>query len=273
MRIPWCVMACFVFLASTVPIAHSEELAKVDDVVIKDSDFMHMVSLLPSYWRQPNKEKGIDKGKLLDKLINEILIAREARKLNLEERDDYKQRLESVKRELLVDVYLKKLYEGQNTEANQRKYQQENKDRFSTPEMARIALITVRTKEEAQEVLNKIKNGEDFAELAKTHSIGAAADNGGDMGFLSKRGLSRLRAEVAFSMKKGEIKGPVEASGGYNIIKLLDRKDRELIPYENIRSKVANDYALKLRDDEIARLRKAAKIHVDKEALDKLAIR
>jgi hypothetical protein len=36
---------------------------------------------------------------------------------------------------------------------------------------------------------------------------------------------------------------------------------------------VANDYALKLRDDEIARLRKAAKIHVDKEALDKLAIR
>ncbi len=275
-RIVMLCAVCLIFPGTAIPVAVSEELATVDDIVIQDSDFKHMVSLLPFYWRSNVGKKQVDKQKLLDKYINEVLIAREAKKLNVGQRQDYKKRLESLKRELLVDVYLKKLSEDKNTEANQRKYQHDNKEQYTVPEKVRIAVITLqRSEDEAKEILERIKKGEDFAELARAHSVSRSAKKGGDMGFRTRRDLKKGLADVAFSMKKGELKGPIKTKdmGGFHIIKLLDRKEKELIEFDKIRTKISNDYALKLRDDEIARLRKGARINVNGEILESIEIR
>jgi len=269
-----CLLAWVSFSGSVIPPVQGKELARVDDIVIEVSDFEHMISLLPDYYLREKNSNKINKNRLLDKLINETLIAREAKKINIQEREDFKRRLESLTRELLVDVYIKKLMEEKNTEANQRAYREENKEKYSAPEQVRVAVITLQKPEkEAQEIYERVKKGEDFAELARTYSVSASAKNGGDMGFRSKRNLSEDIAEAAFSMKKGEIRGPIKGRGGFHIVKLVDRKDAELIPFESIRTKIYSDYGIKLRDDEIARLRKAAEIHVEEDVLKAVEVR
>ncbi|MBW2109221.1 MAG: peptidylprolyl isomerase [Deltaproteobacteria bacterium] len=249
-------------------------LARVDDMVITVRDLEHMISLLPAYYLTRPGSKEVNKKALLDKLINEMLIEREAKKLNLEQRQDYQQRRKSLLRELMVDVFLKKLREDKDTEANQRRFYEENIDRYSYPEEVHIAIINLqKSKEESEVIFKMAEAGKDFAELARTYSVSPTAKKGGDMGWRSRRELSDALSEVVFSMKKGQIKGPIKDRGGYVIVKLLDHKKTRPIPFERIRTKIYNDYALKLRDDEIARLRKAAEISVDGESLKRVRVR
>jgi len=78
---------------------------------------------------------------------------------------------------------------------------------------------------QAQKVLDEVKNGGDFAELAKQYSADGSAQNGGDLGWFSKGKMVEAFEKAAFSLKKGETYPTlVETDFGYHIIKLDDRR-------------------------------------------------
>ncbi|MHB9028733.1 MAG: peptidylprolyl isomerase [Candidatus Latescibacterota bacterium] len=75
----------------------------------------------------------------------------------------------------------------------------------------------------AVEILNRAREGDDFAALAKKYSQEPGADRtGGDLGFFTADQMVKPFSEAVFSMKPGEIRGPVKTQFGYHIIKLLD---------------------------------------------------
>lgn len=70
--------------------------------------------------------------------------------------------------------------------------------------------------------------GEDFAVLAKEFSEDkSSAENGGDIGLITRNVMEPAFDDVVFSMKKGEISEPVRTSFGLHLIKLIDIKDEE----------------------------------------------
>lgn len=74
-------------------------------------------------------------------------------------------------------------------------------------------------------ILQRIRNGEDFAELARKYSEDArSADKGGDLGYIKWGKMGENFQRVAFSLKEGEVSEPVRSQIGYHIIKLEDRK-------------------------------------------------
>ncbi len=77
-----------------------------------------------------------------------------------------------------------------------------------------------KAKKEAEEILNKIKKGEDFVKLAKKYSQGPSAKDGGDIGWIKRGDTVKEFEDVAFSLKKGEVGGPVKTRFGYHIIKV-----------------------------------------------------
>ncbi len=78
---------------------------------------------------------------------------------------------------------------------------------------------------EAQKVLEEVKNGADFAILAKKYNKDSTAEVGGDVGWFSKGQMVPEFEEAAMSLKKGEIYPTiVETVYGYHIIRLDDRK-------------------------------------------------
>jgi peptidyl-prolyl cis-trans isomerase C len=223
----------------------------------------------------PEKERprSISKKEmLLNKMIDEELLVREAQKMDLFDDEEYKFKVETYKKELLVDLYLRKMLKDQNTEENQRKYYEEVKEEYANPEMVRISVISVGSEDEAKDVLKKAREGEDFAELVKKYSKGPFVARGGDFGYRAKKALKKEIADAAFAMKEGEISVPVktEDGGGYNIIKLTGHKEAGSPPFEEVKERVAVAYARKLVTDKIIGLRKALKFQIDSKDLESL---
>jgi len=256
-------LVCFLLPHSAYP----KDLVKFDDTVITDSDLTKRMEHSPA--KDPARK---NREKMLNRMIDEDLITREAQRLNLHDSDDYKLKVEAFKRELLMDLYLRQYLEGKNTEENQRKFYEENKQKYSSPEMVRVSIIRLKTEGEAKEVVRKARAGEDFAELARKYSKGPAADKGGDFGFRARQGLRKEIADVAFSMKPGEISDPIKTQEGYQVVKVTDYRKAGVATFEEAKARVASEYAKKLLDERISELRKAAKIQFYPDALRDLKI-
>lgn len=83
---------------------------------------------------------------------------------------------------------------------------------------------------------------EKFAEIAKLKSKdpGSAAQ-GGDLGFFGRGQMVKPFEEAVFSMKPGEVRGPVESDFGYHIIRLTDIKAERTRPLEEVRAQIDSE--------------------------------
>ncbi|MCX5801018.1 MAG: peptidyl-prolyl cis-trans isomerase [Candidatus Eisenbacteria bacterium] len=110
-----------------------------------------------------------------------------------------------------------------------------NTDQFRVPDAAKMQYLVVpktpsaRDEGDALAEVNDLwreaRAGTDFAQLATDYSEGPEASNGGDIGRLVPReSMPSEQADVAFSLKPGEISSPFRDKRGFNIIKLEEKK-------------------------------------------------
>jgi peptidyl-prolyl cis-trans isomerase SurA len=106
----------------------------------------------------------------------------------------------------------------------------------ATPE----AMGEIRKK--AQKVLERIKGGEDFGEMALIYSEDASSKNRGDLGYFKRGELVPAFERTVLRLKVGEVSEIVRTDYGFHIIKLLDQKGTEPLPFEEVKEKVQADY-------------------------------
>lgn len=86
----------------------------------------------------------------------------------------------------------------------------------------RASHILLSDMEDAQYILEKLNNGEDFGALAKEYSECDTGENGGSLGRFSEGTMDAAFERALFHMKTGEISLPVQTKYGIHIIKKLD---------------------------------------------------
>lgn len=111
-------------------------------------------------------------------------------------------------------------------------YYEDHPDEFQKPKTveARHILIKLnqdaspeevaKAKERIEAVLQKAKDGQDFAELAKENSEDSSKDKGGYLGTFRRDAMVKPFSDKAFSMKAGELSDPVRTRFGWHIIKV-----------------------------------------------------
>jgi len=99
-----------------------------------------------------------------------------------------------------------------------------------------------RIRKKCEKVLEKIKKGEDFGEMALLYSEDPSSKDRGDLGYFKKGELLPTLEKEALRLHVGEVSGIVRTEHGFHIIKLLDRKGGEPFPFEEIKEKVKADY-------------------------------
>lgn len=97
----------------------------------------------------------------------------------------------------------------------------------SSTVQVRARHILVSTEAEANDVLNRLRTGEDFADLARLYSRDVTTrDSGGDLGFFVRENLTTPElADVALTLSVNEIAGPVQTVLGYHIVQTLEFSD------------------------------------------------
>jgi peptidyl-prolyl cis-trans isomerase C len=164
--------------------------------------------------------------------------------------------IEQLKADARVDLLINKMVEAEvattaaATDAEAREFYDKNPDQFQQPEAVRASHILVMADEKADEaakkaartkidgLLKRARAGEDFAKLAKENSDDTSKDQGGDLGFFPRGRMVPPFDEAAFRLKPGELSDVVTTQYGYHIIKLAERKDASMVPFEQVRPKV-----------------------------------
>jgi peptidyl-prolyl cis-trans isomerase C len=84
------------------------------------------------------------------------------------------------------------------------------------------AHILVKTEKEAQSILERLKNGEKFANIASELSLCPSRKRGGDLGTFGRGRMVREFEQAAFALQKGQISPAVKTKFGYHIVKRLE---------------------------------------------------
>jgi foldase protein PrsA len=169
--------------------------------------------------------------------------------------------MKDVREQIKVGIILDKLVERVIPEQEVKDYFDQHKEMFKRGEQVRARHILLKTEEEAREVLQRLKKGEDFAKLAREKSADEGTkQRGGDLGYFPRGRMAKEFEEAAFSLKVGEISDVVKTSFGYHIIKLEDRVPERIPPYEEVKREV-KDLLIRNRTElYIQELKEKAKI-------------
>jgi len=144
-----------------------------------------------------------------------------------------------VRMELLLDKLVNSMVEV--TEAEARKYYEQNQAMYDQPERVRLRDITLDSRENAEAIWKalKLRSGDNFAELARHFSINPATrQRGGDMGVVPLNDLHPKLREIVKRMKVGDFSKPIEINGEWVIVKLEARFPAERKTFEQVREQV-----------------------------------
>jgi peptidyl-prolyl cis-trans isomerase C len=221
-------------------------------------------------------ETAEGKKELLDTIVIREIILQQAQKDGLDKSQAVADKLEEMKKRVVVEAFLKKKVEEHAAVSDEemQKFYDQNKDKFKAGDEVRASHILVKTEKEAQDVLAQLKAGGKFEDLAKKYSIDSAGAKGGDLGWFGKGAMIPEFEKTAFSMKEGETSGIVKTKFGYHIIKVTGKRAAGTRSFDEVKDQIKaaiipskqQEVFQKLKED----LKKGAKITIKEDALQGL---
>ena len=240
-------------LASPAFAEDRELVARIGNKTITVADFNKILTYYDAEQRAMIEKNPQAKPTILWQTVQGLVIAGLAREKGFDKRPEIKGQLEMITNNFLAFQYLQKevISKIKVTEKEAKAYYDKNPDLFKSPEQikARHILIQVpkeapeeekkKLKEKADEVLKKVKAGEDFTKLAADFSDDSGTKSkGGELGFFSKGSMVPAFEQAAFALKPGEVSELVETDFGFHVIKVDEKKEAVSEPFETIKEKV-----------------------------------
>jgi len=247
-------------------------LAEVNGNTITTDDFKAEIDKLPPYLK-PMVQSEEGKKELLDSMIVRQIILEQAKKDGVDKDKEVSDRMEDLRKRLIVETYLKKKVEkeAQISDEEMKKFYDENKDKFKAGDQVKASHILVKTEKEASDILAQLKGGAKFEDLAKKFSTDSTASKGGDLGWFPKGAMVPEFDKVAFSLKEGEMSGIVKTQFGFHIIKVTGKRPAGITPFEEVKEQIKSNL-LPAKQQEIftkmkEEMKKSAKISIKDDVL------
>jgi peptidyl-prolyl cis-trans isomerase C len=274
-------------------LAH-KPLATVGDKVITLGDYASTLERMDQFerlrYQSPERRK-----QLLDEIIKVELLASEARRLELHEDPDTKQRI----RQILRDEVLKRMRVELPAlgEKEMRAYYDQHRDEFREPERRRVAQIVIADRAKAQRVLEQAKKATpaEWGKLVREHSLDAAEKSApptaalelaGDLGIVSPPGDSRgANPRVPEPLRKAVFGIPaiggvypelVEHDGKFHLVRMTGKTDARDRSFGEAERTIRVTILQKKQDERQKQLeqelRQRFPVKIDEKALEKVGV-
>ena len=214
---------------------------------------------------------------MLDTMVIRELILQKASKDGLDKGPEIEEKLQELKKRLIVEAFLKKKVEtdAQISDADLKKFYDQNIDKFKAGEQIRASHILVKTEQQAKDILTQLKGGAAFEELAKKNSVDSSSAKGGDLGWFGKGAMVPVFERAALALKEGQVSDVVKSDFGFHIIKLTGKRPAGTRPFDEVKDQIKaalmpskqQEIFQKIKDE----LKKSAKITVKEDALNAMS--
>jgi parvulin-like peptidyl-prolyl isomerase len=244
-----------------------DEIAPAGDAERKSTEVVASIDGEPVLWGEvrqalaaPVETADKSRREKLNEFIDAKIMTRKARAAGMEQTPGYQRRLKEFKRSTLVNTNRARLAEKLSpTEEEIRQYFEKNKAKITIPELRKVQMVVVSSREEAVDIKKQLGASElTFFQAAAKYSIEPNAKmNLGEIGWVPKGSGFEELDKVTFALKPDEVGGPVESPAGWHLVKVVDvrkaeyddiddrstwTKARRLLMHER-----ENDYVVELR--------------------------
>nr|WP_319248864.1 peptidylprolyl isomerase [uncultured Celeribacter sp.] len=187
----------------------------------------------------PPQYQSLDDAQLFDGIVNQ-LVQQELLKQAAGEPDMALQyQIENETRMVIAGTTLDDIAQAAVTdEALQTAYEAKIAD-FEPAQEFHAAHILVETEDEAKELVQDLKDGADFAELAKEKSTGPSGPNGGDLGWFTTGMMVAPFEEAVVAMEDGDISDPVQTQFGWHVINLIQTRMSEAPSLDSLKDELS----------------------------------
>jgi peptidyl-prolyl cis-trans isomerase C len=227
---------------------------------------IHLSDLAEAMKTLPDNLRGMSYDALYPVLLNRMVdheaLVMMAKRKGLEQTKTVQREIQTATERVLEGAYLGQVAAPLVTEqAIQARYNQQYANRSATEEVhARHILVT--TEAEARKVLADLKNGADFATIARLISKDPDAAKGGDLGFFRREQVWPGFADVAFSLQPGQVAAnPVHNEFGWHVIKVEERRLVAPPGLEEVHDQIRRDILAEVVEKTIADARAQLVIH------------
>jgi parvulin-like peptidyl-prolyl isomerase len=178
-----------------------------------------------------------------------------------------------VEKGVLVQELIKKTVTDPSrfSEEKVKDYYDANMTKFVQPESVKIRIISTKDEKKAQEILAKVKAGNDFGDIAARMSEDGFRIKGGDMGYIHRGRIYPELEKAAFELKPGEVSELIRSEETWFVVKVEDKMPARQVGFDEIKGKLKKDLETareeELRTKWISDLRAKAKIEILSEQL------
>ncbi|OGW36172.1 MAG: hypothetical protein A2Y97_06955 [Nitrospirae bacterium RBG_13_39_12] len=245
-------------------------LAVVDGEPITEEDLKY--SLQITHRREDLSSAGIlNLSEYVQRMVDDRLIIQEARGMGMDQYPEVKQAIQAyILRESVVRLHDEEIVKKVSvSEKDIADYYRINFERFT------LGLIEVGSEEEAKDLLEQLKKGEDFKELARKYSTHISKKEGGEI-VLKRNSMPTYIDEAVLNLRPGEFSDVIKIANKYYIVKLIDRKEAPDEEFEKVRGGIERAVRKQKegeRSNEYLKyLRERAAIKIDREILSAIKI-
>ena len=220
----------------------------------------------------PPMSEDAKKDYLVQFMADAILITKAAEDKKINEDADFKRKLEFARKKLLMEGLLAQVAKDASTDAAMHKVYDDAVAKLPAEQEVKASHILIRAaagddkasaaaEAKIKAVIERLNKGEDFAKVAdEVTEDPSGKGKGGDLGYFTKEQMVPEFANVAFSLDKGKVSGPVKTQFGWHVIKVTDKREKPKPSFEDVKPQVEQFVARKAQADFVTKLRADAKI-------------
>jgi len=250
----------------------TKEIAKVNGKIISQKHLDDM-ALLYKQQTNTNTINEAEKKKIIEQIIDNFLLLDEAKKRNIVVETEFiEKNIAEIKKQFgdgdnfddelkkhgisydafrnnIEDTLLIQKFTNEESQKNVKitadmleTYYKTHEKSMISPEMVKARHILVgksqagsmeKAKEKAAKLLEELKNGADFENIAKEHSDCPSATKGGDLGMFRRGQMVPEFEESAFSLEVNEVSNPVSTGFGVHLIRVDEKVQKKSVPFKD----------------------------------------
>jgi len=213
----------------------SGEYARVNDVVISNNDFSEFAKAK----RESQPEQTFTEKAITDEMIATEILRQEALNAGIGKRPEIVEQIKRQESNILINTLMSEKFADLKFSDEELKAEYDRLIGLSDASEFKARHILLQTEDEAKVVIEELKGGASFEELAKAKSQGPSAPNGGDLGWFKAETMVPTFAEAVGKMEIGAYSSEgVNTRFGWHVILLEDKRTTEQPAFDDVKQNV-----------------------------------